>query len=111
MDAENTNLMKKGAIKLIRVIRTPHSEQYYVRMDEESLGQLDVHYQNETHATFILLSKDMSTDDIALLLKKIEESLVKEDANSKSFVVTVYKAEDIGDKISEHIKSLEVCNR
>lgn len=97
--------MKKNSIRLVRVIRTPNSEQYYIRRDEENLGQLDIHYQNEIHATFILLSENMSIGEIAFLLKKIEELLVKEDANSKSFVVTVYKAEDIGDKISEYIKS------
>ncbi len=87
-----------GRFKLTRLVRTMTSEIYLIWEDERRLGQLDLHYAQDTiHATLVL-EEDLTVNEEEELLRQIDEDLVTSYLPSferEDFLVTVFRGEEI----------------
>jgi hypothetical protein len=79
-------------------VRTTSSEIYLIWEENNRVGQLDLHYANETiHATLILES-DLSVSSEEELLTQIDEDIVSSYMPSfdrNDLLVTVFRGEEI----------------
>lgn len=88
----------EGRFRLTRLVRTTSSEIYLIWEENNRVGQLDLHYANETiHATLILES-DLSVSSEEELLTQIDEDIVSSYMPSfdrNDLLVTVFRGEEI----------------
>jgi hypothetical protein len=84
--------------RLSRLVRTRSSEIFIIWEDETRIGQLDLHYAQETiHATLIL-EADLTPETEEELLSQIDEDIVSSYLPSferEDFLVTVFRGEEI----------------
>ncbi len=87
-----------GRFRLTRLVRTNSSEIYLIWEENNRVGQLDLHYANETiHATLIL-ETDLSVSSEEELLTQIDEDIVSSYMPSfdrNDLLVTVFRGEEI----------------
>jgi len=87
-----------GRFRLTRLVRTLSSEIYLIWEEQNRVGQLDLHYANDTiHATLIL-ETDLSVTSEEELLSQIDEDIVSSHLPSferNDFLVTVFRGEEI----------------
>jgi hypothetical protein len=87
-----------GRFRLTRLVRTRTSEIYLIWEDNNRVGQLDLHYAQDTiHATLIL-ETDLSVTSEEELLTQIDEDIVSSYLPSferDDFLVTVFRGEEI----------------
>jgi hypothetical protein len=87
-----------GRFRLTRLVRTRSSEIYLIWEENNRVGQLDLHYAQDTiHATLILES-DLSVTSEEELLTQIDEDIVSSYLPSferDDFLVTVFRGEEI----------------
>jgi hypothetical protein len=87
-----------GRFRLTRLVRTRSSEIYLIWEDNNRVGQLDLHYAQDTiHATLIL-ETDLSVTSEEELLTQIDEDIVSSYLPSferDDFLVTVFRGEEI----------------
>ena len=87
-----------GRFRLTRLVRTQSSEIYLIWEEENRVGQIDLHYANETvHATLIL-EADLSVTSEEELLGQVDEDIVSSYLPSfdrQDFLVTVFRGEEI----------------
>jgi hypothetical protein len=88
----------EGRFRLTRLVRTTSSEIYLIWEENNRVGQLDLHYANETiHATLIL-ETDLSVSSEEELLTQIDEDIVSSYMPSfdrNDLLVTVFRGEEI----------------
>lgn len=88
----------EGRFRLTRLVRTTSSEIYLIWEENNRVGQLDLHYANETiHATLIL-EADLSVSSEEELLTQIDEDIVSSYMPSfdrNDLLVTVFRGEEI----------------
>jgi hypothetical protein len=88
----------EGRFRLTRLVRTTSSEIYLIWEDNNRVGQLDLHYANETiHATLIL-ETDLTVSLEEELLTQIDEDIVSSYMPSfdrNDLLVTVFRGEEI----------------
>ncbi len=84
--------------RLSRLVRTQSSEIFLVWEEDRRVGQLDVHYAQDTiHATLVL-EADLSPETEEELLSQIDEDVVSSYLPSfdrEDFLVTVFRGEEI----------------
>jgi hypothetical protein len=84
--------------RLTRLVRTRSSEIYLIWEEGNRVGQLDLHYAQDTiHATLIL-ETDLSVTSEEELLTQIDEDIVSSYLPSferDDFLVTVFRGEEI----------------
>lgn len=84
--------------RFTRLVRTAASEVYLVWEDEKRVGQVDLHYLQETiHATLIL-EADLSVTSEEELLAQLDDEVVASylpHFDRQDFVVTVFRGEEI----------------
>jgi hypothetical protein len=84
--------------RLSRLVRTSSSEIFLIWEDERRVGQLDVHYAQDTiHATLVL-EMDLTPETEEELLSQIDEDVVSSYMPSfdrEDFLVTVFRGEEI----------------
>jgi hypothetical protein len=87
-----------GRFRLTRLVRTRTSEIYLIWEENNRVGQLDLHYAQDTiHATLIL-ETDLSVTSEEELLTQIDEDIVSSYLPSferDDFLVTVFRGEEI----------------
>ena len=87
-----------GRFRLTRLVRTNSSEIYLIWEENNRVGQLDLHYAQDTiHATLIL-ETDLSVTSEEELLTQIDEDIVSSYLPSferDDFLVTVFRGEEI----------------
>ncbi|MBI3909694.1 MAG: hypothetical protein HY320_02020 [Armatimonadetes bacterium] len=87
-----------GRFRLTRLVRTLSSEIYLIWEEQNRVGQLDLHYANDTiHATLIL-ETDLSVTSEEELLSQIDEDIVSSylpNFERNDFLVTVFRGEEI----------------
>jgi hypothetical protein len=87
-----------GRFRLTRLVRTRSSEIYLIWEENNRVGQLDLHYAQDTiHATLIL-ETDLSVTSEEELLTQIDEDIVSSYLPSferDDFLVTVFRGEEI----------------
>jgi hypothetical protein len=90
--------------RFTRLVRTPSSEIHLIWEEGKRVGQLDLHFANETiHATLIL-EADLSVTSEEELLSQIDEDIVTSylpNFDRNDFLVTVFR----GDEISSYTDS------
>jgi hypothetical protein len=88
----------EGRFRLTRLVRTRSSEIYLIWEDNNRVGQVDLHFAQDTiHATLILES-DLSVTSEEELLTQIDEDIVSSYLPSferDDFLVTVFRGEEI----------------
>jgi hypothetical protein len=84
--------------RLSRLVRTQSSEIFLIWDDDRRIGQLDLHYANDTiHATLVL-EADLPVNTEEELLSQIDEDIVSSYLPSfdrEDFLVTVFRGEEI----------------
>lgn len=83
----------KTKFEFVREVRTAYSEVYslYIDENEEIDGRFDVHYQENGDVTALLsLFKDLSEDDVLVILDAIDDQIVNmADIEKGNFYVEV----------------------
>lgn len=94
----NNNNQKTYPYRLSRLVRTQSSEIFLIWEEEKRIGQLDVHYAEDTiHATLVL-EADLTPETEEELLSQIDEDVVSSYLPSfdrEDFLVTVFRGEEI----------------
>lgn len=84
--------------RLSRLVRTTSSEIYLIWEDDRRIGQLDIHFAQDTiHAT-VVLESDLTPETEEELLSQIDEDIVSSYLPSfdrEDFLVTVFRGEEI----------------
>ncbi|MDR3711088.1 MAG: hypothetical protein P4L33_22525 [Capsulimonadaceae bacterium] len=84
--------------RLSRLVRTQSSEIFLIWEEDKRIGQLDVHYAQDTiHATLVL-EADLTPETEEELLSQIDEDVVSSYLPSfdrEDFLVTVFRGEEI----------------
>lgn len=84
--------------RLSRLVRTTSSEVFLIWEEDRRVGQLDVHYAQDTiHATLVL-EADLAPETEEELLSQIDEDIVSSYLPSferEDFLVTVFRGEEI----------------
>ena len=85
------------AARFERTLRTESSEIFIVYGGARRIGRVDIHYGRfEVHAT-LLLDTELTDDELQQLIDQLDEELVQtHDPEREDFLVTVYKAEELG---------------
>ena len=85
------------ASRFERTVRTESSEIFTIFGGARRIGRVDIHYGRfEVHAT-LLLDVDLNDDELQALIDQLDEELVQtHDPEREDFLVTVYKAEELG---------------
>ncbi len=85
------------AARFERVVRTESSEIFTVYGGARRVGRVDLHYGRfEAHGT-LLLEVDLTDDELQQLIDQLDEELVQtHDPEREDFLVTVFKAEELG---------------
>lgn len=80
-----------------RSVRTESSEIFSVYGGARRLGRVDLHYGRfEVNAT-LLLEVELTDDELQQLIDQMDEELVQtHDPEREDFLVTVFKAEELG---------------
>ncbi|HEY3331553.1 MAG TPA: hypothetical protein VGK19_16100 [Capsulimonadaceae bacterium] len=93
-NTQNTNYR----FRLSRLVRTQSSEIFLIWEEDKRVGQLDVHYAQDTiHATLVL-EADLTPETEEELLSQIDEDVVSSYLPSfdrEDFLVTVFRGEEI----------------
>jgi len=94
----DNNQQKTYPYRLSRLVRTQSSEIFLVWEDDKRIGQLDLHYAQDTiHATLVL-EADLTPETEEELLSQIDEDIVSSYLPSfdrEDFLVTVFRGEEI----------------
>jgi len=85
------------AVRFERAVRTETSEIFAVYGGARRLGRVDLHYGRfEVNGT-LLLEVDLPDDELQQLIDQLDEELVQtHDPEREDFLVTVFKAEELG---------------
>lgn len=85
------------AARFERSVRTESSEIFSVHGGARRLGRVDLHYGRfEVNAT-LLLEVELTDDELQQLIDQMDEELVQtHDPEREDFLVTVFKAEELG---------------
>lgn len=85
------------SVRFERAVRTESSEVFAVFGGARRIGRVDLHYGRfEVNAT-LLLEVELGDDDLQQLIDQLDEELVQtHDPEREDFLVTVFKAEELG---------------
>ena len=85
------------AARFERNVRTESSEIFTIYGGARRVGRVDIHYGRfEVHGT-LLLEVDLTDDELRQIIDQIDEELVQtHDPEREDFLVTVFKAEELG---------------
>ena len=85
------------AARFERTVRTESSEIFGIYGGARRVGRVDIQYGRfEVDAT-LLLAVDLTDDELQQLIDQIDEELVQtHDPEREDFLVTVFKAEELG---------------
>jgi hypothetical protein len=85
------------AARFERAVRTESSEVFAVYGGARRIGRVDLHYGRfEVNAT-LNLEVDLTDDELQELIDQLDEELVQtHDPEREDFLVTVFKAEELG---------------
>src|SRR2546427_4978424 len=85
------------AARFERPVRDDSSEIFGIYGGARRVGRIDLHYGRfEVHGT-LLLEVDLSDDELQQVIDQIDEELVQtHDPEREDFLVTVFKAEELG---------------
>ncbi len=85
------------AARFERTVRTESSEIFTIYGGARRVGRVDLHYGRfEVHAT-LLLDVELTDDELQQLIDQLDEELVQtHDPEREDFLVTVFKAEELG---------------
>ena len=85
------------AARFERNVRTESSEIFTVYGGARRIGRVDLHYGRfEVHGT-LLLDVELTDDELQQLIDQLDEELVQtHDPEREDFLVTVFKAEELG---------------
>jgi hypothetical protein len=84
--------------RFTRLVRTQASEIYLIWEEGNRVGQLDLHYANETVYATVILEADLSVTSEEELLAQIDDDIVVSYLprfDRTDFVVTVFRGEEI----------------
>lgn len=85
------------ASRFERTVRTETSEIFTIYGGARRIGRVDVHYGRfEVNGT-LLLEVELTDDEVQQLIDQLDEELVQtHDPEREDFLVTVFKAEELG---------------
>lgn len=85
-------------IRFVRVVRTPHSEQYILWEDEARLGQIDIHFNLDLiHATLVL-EKELDQESQGALIDQIDEEIISSYLprfERENFLITIFHGREL----------------
>jgi hypothetical protein len=81
-----------------RVVRTPSSEVYLIWRDTTRLGQVDVHYSDDTIYATLIIEVELERDEEDKIVAAIDEEIVSSYLPSfdrEGLIVTVFRGEEV----------------
>lgn len=84
--------------RMTRLVRTRSSEIYLLWDDDRRIGQLDLHYADDTIHGTLLLESDLTVEEEEGLISQIDDDIVQSYLPSfdrEDFLVTVFRGEEI----------------
>lgn len=84
--------------KMVRLLRTQSSEVYLIWDDDRRLGQIDLHYAQDTIHGTLILEADLNVEEEEALIAQIDDDLVHSYLpafDREDFFVTVYRGEEV----------------
>jgi hypothetical protein len=94
-----SNERNKTSYRLTRLVRTPSSEIYLIWDEfERRLGQIDLHFAQDTIHGTLILEADLSLEDEEGLIAQIDDDIVQAylpNFNREDFLITVFRGEEI----------------
>ncbi len=85
------------AVRFERAVRTETSEVFAIYGGARRLGRVDIHYGRSEVTGTLLLEVDLTDDEVQQLIDQLDEELVQtHDPEREDFLVTVFKAEELG---------------
>ena len=85
-------------VRLVRVVRTQHSEVFILWQDDVRLGQVDVHYGFDIINATLILEKDLDAEQQAELVDLIDQDIVSSHLPQfarEDFLVTVFRGTEL----------------
>jgi hypothetical protein len=80
-----------------RTLRTETSEIFAIWGGARRIGRVDLHYGRFDATATLLLEVELTDDELQQLIDQIDEELVQtHDPEREDFLVTVFKAEELG---------------
>ena len=97
-DDEENERRPETKYRMTRLVRTRSSEIYLVWDEDRRLGQLDLHYADDTIHGTLVLEGDLSLEDEEGLISQIDDDIVhsyRPAYEREDFLVTVFRGEEI----------------
>ena len=97
-DDEENERRPETKYRMTRLVRTRSSEIYLVWDEDRRLGQLDLHYADDTIHGTLVLEGDISLEDEEGLISQIDDDIVHSylpPYEREDFLVTVFRGEEI----------------
>ncbi len=85
-------------VRLVRVVRTQHSEVFILWQDDVRLGQVDIHYGFDIINATLILEKDLDAEQQAELVDLIDQDIVSSHLPQfarEDFLVTVFRGTEL----------------
>lgn len=95
----------QGRFRLTRLVRTRTSEIYLIWEEGNRVGQVDLHYANDSIYATVILESDLSVASEEELLTQIDEDLVTSylpTYERSDFLVSVFRGEEISNYTDSH---------
>ncbi|MGH2498618.1 MAG: hypothetical protein ACRDF0_00765 [Candidatus Limnocylindria bacterium] len=85
------------AARFERAVRTDTSEVFAIYGGARRIGRVDLHYGRFEANGTLLLEVELTDDELQQLIDQLDEELVQtHDPEREDFLVTVFKAEELG---------------
>lgn len=91
-----------------RQARTPYSEHYLIREEDQQIGRLDLHFGETTVHASLAVEEKLTEDEIMDLIDLIDDELVGgSDVPRDDFVIAVYQGREVGVYTDEYFEGEE----
>ena len=87
-----------SGFRLVRLVRTLSSEVYLIWDEARRLGQIDLHYADDSIHANLILEAELSEADQQQLYAQIDEDIVSSYLPSferEEFILTVFRGEEV----------------
>ena len=80
-----------------RTFRTPYSEGYVLMRGRDRLGTLDIHFTTTTVHGTLVVTQDLTQEELSELIEQIDEDLVlSADTPRDDFIIISYRGTELG---------------
>jgi len=97
-DGDDDTEAETPDIRFVRVVRTPHSEQYILWEDETRLGQIDIHYNMDLINATLVVEKELDASRQNAIINQIDEEIITSylpQFERENFLITIFHGREL----------------